>query len=50
MRNICVCIGAITGFILAFWCAIDKEWSEATFFFVLAWWSEVEYRRLSVNG
>lgn len=50
LRLICACLVALTGFVLAFWCAVDKQWDEATFFLVLAWWAEVDYKRLSING
>ena len=49
LRMIAALIAMVTGLILSAWCAIDKEWAEATFWLVLMWWSESDFERLRVN-
>lgn len=50
VRMIAALIVMITGLILSLWCAVDKEWSEATFWLVLMWWSESDFKGLRDNG
>ena len=50
LRIVAAVLAAITCLILAVWCAVDREWAEATFFLVLAWWSESDFKGLRDNG